>query len=60
MKNKFNIPVVINDINIIGGNYIDHLSYKDLHDNSEKIVKRRIISKDINILIKFGISLIIK
>jgi hypothetical protein len=52
--NKFNIPVLYNS-EIVEGNYIDHYPY-NYNDN---IIKRRVISKDDDILIEFGISILI-
>jgi hypothetical protein len=56
MKNKYNIPVVVDDTYLKEGNFIDHITYiKD----KNIIFKRRNISK-IDWLILYGISLEIR
>ena len=52
MKNKYNIPLVINDVDKKKGNFIDHYEIKGY------IFKRRSIST-IDMLIKFGIEMTI-
>jgi hypothetical protein len=55
MKNKYNIPVLVNIPHIINGNFIDHYSFG--FDNNT--LKRRNIS-DLLWFNLFGISLRIK
>jgi hypothetical protein len=55
-KNKFNIPVVLNDSKKKKGNFIDHYKIDTLFYNP--ILKRRSIS-NINQIIPYGIELII-
>jgi hypothetical protein len=52
MKNKYNIPLVINNRYIRRGNFIDHYEIKKFH------FKRRNISNK-NIIIRFGIEITI-
>jgi hypothetical protein len=54
MKNKYNIPVVVDDLLLRKGNFIDH--YKVRMGIIKYYIKRRNISK-IEQLIVFGIEL---
>jgi len=57
MKNKYNIPVYINNSSAIEGNFIDHYQYLDYSNYTNNTVKRRSLYNIKNI---FGINLNIK
>ena len=52
MKNKYNIPLVINNRDIRKGNFIEHYEIKKFH-----FIRRNISNE--NIMIKFGIEITI-
>lgn len=57
MKNKFNIPLIINNSYLNGGNHIEHYKYNIIY---RKTTKRRVLSEDEDEIKLFGIELIIE
>ena len=56
MKNKYNIPIIKDDIYVKKGNFIDYLTNPY---NNNIIYKRRCISNDETIFIRYGIQITI-